>query len=130
MGPPPLPQPPPVPHPDAQIVEIDVKPGNDKNKVNTKKEGVISVAVLSSATFDAVTVDPGTASLSGALPKYIGEDIFFLVKDVNKDGLDDLVLHMDASTLTATNKDEELFFTGTTSYGQDIVGIDEVEFKH
>lgn len=74
-------------------VSIDVKPGSATNPVNPKGRGVIPVAILGSATFDAATVDvasvqfgPGNAVASRGAAQ---------VEDVNGDGYDDMVLHFD-----------------------------------
>ncbi len=45
-------------------VEIDIKPGSDPNSINLSSAGVIPVAILSSATFDATTVNPDTIFLA------------------------------------------------------------------
>ncbi len=41
-------------------VGIDIKPGEFPNSINPKSRGKIWVAILSTATFDATTVDPAT----------------------------------------------------------------------
>lgn len=48
-----------------QPVDIDVKPGNAKNKVNAKSQGVIPVAIYKTADFDAATVDGNSVQLAG-----------------------------------------------------------------
>jgi hypothetical protein len=44
--------------------------------VNLGSAGVIPVAILSSASFDATTVDPATISLAGASVKLVGNGIW------------------------------------------------------
>src|SRR6185503_20679961 len=41
-------------------VPIDVRPGSSRNSVNPHANGVIPVAVLSTESFDAASVDSGT----------------------------------------------------------------------
>jgi len=125
---PPPPPPPPLPNPNGITVALDVLPGSDNNKVNPKKNGVLPVAILSAPGFDAATLDPGTVAVSGMLPKYAGDELFFLLKDVNKDGLEDMILHMDVSTLEASG-DSELVLTGCTVNGESVTGSDEVVLK-
>ena len=43
---------------EAAEVVIDIKPGSFPNSINPKNKGVIPVAILTTATFDATTVDP------------------------------------------------------------------------
>ncbi len=79
--------------PPSLAVLIDIKPGSDPNSINLRSAGVISVAILSSDTFDATTVDPATVSLAGAGVKMVGKSDKYLshIEDVNEDGLMDLV---------------------------------------
>jgi hypothetical protein len=74
-------------------VAIDIKPGSDPNSINLSSAGVIPVAILSSDTFDATTVDPDTVSFAGARVKMVGKSGKYLAheEDVNGDGLVDLM---------------------------------------
>jgi len=54
-------------------VAIDIKPGSDPNSINLSSAGVVPVAILSSATFDATQVDPASVTLAGARVKLIGK---------------------------------------------------------
>ena len=42
------------------VVAIDIKPGSATNPINLDAPGKIPVAILSSATFDAASVDRAT----------------------------------------------------------------------
>jgi len=107
-------------------VAIDIKPGSDQNTINLSSAGVISVAILSSDTFDATTVDPGTVTLAGAVVKMAGKSEKYLSqeRDVNGDGLLDLVCQV----LTAAFKIEPGASTAVleaeTFGGQSIRGED------
>ncbi len=74
-------------------VTIDIKPGSDPNSINLSSAGVVPVAILSTADFDATTVDPDSLFLSGANVKMAGKIGNFLShnEDVNGDGLLDRV---------------------------------------
>lgn len=74
-------------------VTIDIKPGSDPNSINLSSSGVIPVAILSGADFDASTVAPESVSLAGASVKLVGKSDKYLcnLEDVNSDGLLDLV---------------------------------------
>jgi len=39
-------------------VIIDIKPGTDPNDINRGSNGVVTLAILGSASFDASTIDP------------------------------------------------------------------------
>lgn len=94
------------PHPPDP--DIDIKPGSNPNPINVKKEGVLPVAILTSATFDATQVDPTTVRLLGVAPiRWVLEDV--LVSPEYEDGPPgppdgdiDLLLFFDTQELVAT----------------------------
>ena len=109
-----------VPSDPVQTVMIDVKPGSATNPINVRSNGVVPVAVLSTADFDATSVDvtslrfgPGGAPESHARGH---------VEDVNVDGRADLLLHFDvaasgipcgASAVTLNGRAGTVAITGT-----------------
>ncbi|GEM_PF-6658820 len=103
-------------------VEIDIKPGSDENPVNTKSQGVIPVAVLSTADFDAIDIDVSTVTFGplGA-PESHGTGH---IEDVNGDGLNDLVLHFKIQETGIAKGDTEATLTGATFDGTAIEGSD------
>jgi len=48
------------PTPCVLQVAVDIKPGSSVNPLDLKSNGLIPVAILSTATFDATTVDAST----------------------------------------------------------------------
>jgi choice-of-anchor C domain-containing protein len=81
-------------------VDIDIKPNSDPSSFGCKSRGSIPVAILSDADFDATEVDADTVRFgkngdeAGEVHQKNGHAKRH-VEDVNKDGLDDLVLHFD-----------------------------------
>ena len=71
-------------------IAIDIQPGSNPKSVNPGSNGVIPVAVLGSATFDATQVDSSTVGFGpgNALPDRDGK-----VTDANGDGRADVVFH-------------------------------------
>lgn len=108
------------------LVQIDVKPGGDPAAINLRSKGTLPVAILSSKTFDARTVDPATVAVAGAAlqPRRHGA-LRAAFEDVNKDGLLDLVLHVSTADLQLT--DTTVVLTGQTYQGQYIQGSDTVK---
>jgi hypothetical protein len=77
------------------VVAIDIKPGSYPNCFNSDGHGVIPVAILGSADFDASTVDPSTVSLDGADVRVKGKSgNAGALEDVNGDGFLDLVVQI------------------------------------
>ena len=68
-------------------VQIDVKPGESINTLNLDSNGVLAVAILSSATFDARSVAVNSVTFAGA------HAVQSALQDVNRDGRLDLVLN-------------------------------------
>jgi beta-glucanase (GH16 family) len=99
-------------------VDINVG-GGDCNQGN----GVVSVQLLSTATFDATTVDHTTVMLGDAaethVDKQTGEPQRH-VEDVNGDGLDDLVFHFRMTETGLPCDPQMLPLSGSTVDGQPI----------
>ena len=109
-------------------VGIDIKPGSDPNSINLGSNGVVPVAILGSADFDAATVNPSTVTLAGATVKLKGkvENVGSL-EDVNDDGKLDLVVQVYTSELPALGLgDSVIFLTAYTYNGLAITGSGSV----
>jgi N-acetylneuraminic acid mutarotase len=129
-----------------EMVSIDIKPGDPTNTINLRSNGVIPVAILGSATFDPMTVDPSTVTFAGARVASRGRGVPMTGQsDVNNDGYPDLLLYFRTQDLTglepAQNPDTsaghrpalqptiqtvEAVLYGTTYSGQRIRGSDAV----
>jgi len=75
---------------------LDIKPGSYPNSINTKKKGVIPVALLGYDGFDVTTVDVTTLLFAGASPAHdLTDPLTYAdhLQDVNYDGITDLVSH-------------------------------------
>ncbi len=112
----------------ALVVEIDIKPGSYPNTINLGSQGVIPVAVLSSADFDATMVDPTSVQLSGADVAMRGQGKSLAhVEDVNGDGLLDLVCQVETENLDpGAFQGGDAILTGETFDGILIEGRDEI----
>jgi len=108
---------------------IDIKPGSDGNRVNICSKGVLPVAILSYETFDATDIDPTTVDLEGAGVKLVGKDEqpVTQTRDVNKDGIKDLVVHIETADLGLASSDPEAELIGKTFDGIMIVGKDAID---
>ena len=113
-------------------VDIDVKPGSDRNPVDPLSRGVIPVAVLTTsvedgeaADFDATTLDPTSvrAGRGEASEAHGGGHI----EDVDGDGDLDLVLHFSTTAAEILCGDTELLLSGMTLDGSEVAGRDSIE---
>lgn len=105
-------------------VDIDIKPGSADNPVNLKaKNGVIPVAVLTDAGFDATTIDASTVAFgpAGAAPAHGGH-----IEDVDGDGDLDTVFHFRTADAGIACGDAQAALTGQTSSGDAFEGSDAV----
>jgi len=109
-------------------VGIDIKPGSYPNSINLGSNGVIPVAILTSASFDATTVDPSTVELggSGVAVRGKGKSLAH-EEDVNGDGLIDLLVQVETENLDPEAfQDGYIILTGNTYEGTPIQGSDEI----
>lgn len=105
-------------------VEIDIKPGSDPNSINPRSKGVIPVAILTTETFDATTVDPLSVAFgpNGAIETH-GQGH---IEDADGDGDLDLVLHFNTQDTGIQCGDTTASLTGETLSGQTINGSDSI----
>ncbi len=93
------------------------------SNINPKSNGVVPVAILSTADFNAITeVNVSTVSFGpgGAMESHgTGHDEY-----VNNDGLLDLVLHFNIQETGIKCGDTQATLTGKTNDGNDIEGTD------
>ncbi len=92
--------------PDHQPVTIDIKPGSSTNNINLGSKGLLPVAVLTTATFDASRFTPEMATLVDASTTSMDcmgtNAVRYARQDVNGDGKADLVMFFDTTTLNFT----------------------------
>ena len=106
---------------------VDIKPGEYPNTINLGSNGVVPVAILSSPSFNATQVDPLTVTLAGASVALRGKGTPMAdIRDVNGDGLMDLLVHVETEALELSEGDTEAVLLGRTYGGVNITGIDSV----
>jgi hypothetical protein len=133
-------------------VDIDIKPGSWPNSISlqgktsrngkggTGISGTIPVAILTTAEFDAATVDVTTVTFGDDDGNDIGVNVknngalHASLEDVDGDGDVDLVMHFSKTDLV-DNGDlhsgtTELFINGETLDGRLIHGVDAVRVIH
>jgi hypothetical protein len=113
-----------------QQVVIDIKPGSDPNSINcSNSRGVIPVAILTTATFDATTVDHTTVTFESAAETHVNKKTGVARRhqeDADGDGDLDLVLHFRLGDSDLTCASTVGTLTGTTFGGTPITGTDAV----
>lgn len=118
--------------PPELIVEIDIKPGDEQNQINTSSEGVFPLAIFSAAEFDATSLIPESINLAGSSVKIPGNSSRYLChdEDVNYDGISDLLCQVYIEGLTPEAGTGRCRMTAM-SLGETrlIVGEDFVTFK-
>ena len=111
-------------------VEIDIKPGSSDNVIKLGSKGNVPVAILSSASFDAASVNPNSVALANAGLKLKGNGQgIYSTEDVDGDGRSDLLVHILTQGLQLTAGAESAELVGTTMSGVPIFGVDAVQVK-
>jgi hypothetical protein len=82
-------------------ISIDIKPGSYPNSINLGSNGVVPVAILSAADFDATLLPAENVFLAGSGVAVRGKGNKYLAsnEDVNGDGYVDLVLKVETENL-------------------------------
>ncbi len=118
-------------------IEIDVKPGSRRNVIKPWKRRPIRVALLGSQSFDVEEVDPGTLAF-GVAGNEQAQEVHDLsdprlfarhLKDVNRDSIVDLVLHVRPVETLLTPGDALACLAGETEDGRFFEGCDTVETR-
>jgi hypothetical protein len=103
---------------------VDIKPGEFPNSINPASKGVIPVAILTTDTFDATTVDPFSITFGPNRALEVHRRSH--VEDVDKDGDLDLVLHFSTQATGITCGRSHVVITGKTTAGQEIAGFGSI----
>jgi len=106
-------------------VAIDIKPGSFPNSINPKSKGKIPVAILTTDSFDATTVD-STTVLFGATGTEAAP-VQSALEDVDRDGDTDMILHFTTQDTGIQCGDTSASLTGETFSGQAIEGADSIK---
>ncbi|WP_136061200.1 choice-of-anchor Q domain-containing protein [Pontiella sulfatireligans] len=101
-------------------VEIDIKPGSKSKSINLKAGGLLPVAILTTGTFDASTVDPASVRFAEAAPERR------VLQDVDADGDVDLLLQFQRRRLKLGKGSTKALLTGETKDGRPFIGGDAV----
>jgi hypothetical protein len=110
--------------PSVVLIAIDIKPGSIPNSINPRSKGVIPVAILTTDTFDATTVDPLSFAFgpNGAVEVHGPGHI----EDADGDGDLDLILHFSTRDTGIQCGDTSASLTVETFGGQAIQGTDSI----
>lgn len=102
-------------------VTIDIRPYFYPNTFNLETDTSLKVAVLSSAAFDATTLNPNTVALAGAHLHTTW------LTDIYHDGRNDLVGNLVAPEMNITGTATSATLTGITYAGVHVTGTDSID---
>jgi hypothetical protein len=117
----------------ALAVTVDVRPGEGTAPINPRSKGVIPVAILSDAEFDAMEVDPARVCFGDAedpsqrdCTEAHGRRH---LEDMNDDGRTDLLLHFETQQTGIDAGDTEACLTGEMFGGDALAGCDAIRAR-
>lgn len=105
-------------------VALDIKPDDSSNTVNPGSQGQIPVAVLTTSTFDAASLDTNTLRFGRTGTE--AAPVHSALEDVDGDGDIDLMLHFKTQATAITCGDTVAVLTGATAAGAAVEGSDTV----
>lgn len=108
----------------ARPVQISVKPGDSPTTIERGRDGMIPVAVLSTAEFDAATIDPTTLRVGPTGTEAV--PVRSMLSDVNTDERPDLMLLVRLRDLQVTCDVKAIWVKGETRAGVEIEGSEAV----
>jgi len=104
------------------VISIDI---SLPDSINRKSKGKIPVAILTTATFDATTVDPSTVRFGTTGTE--AAPVHFTLEDVDGDGDIDMVLHFNTQDTGIVCGVTSVSLIGETLSGQVIAGSDFIK---
>lgn len=115
--------------PACSLVVIDIEPNSDKNQVDPTSKDPVAVAILTTAAFDASTVDPDSVCFGDAEAPSERDCTAAnpILTDVDGDDDLDRLFVFEADQTGIDPGDVEACLSGTTLAGEGIVGCDRVE---
>jgi hypothetical protein len=117
--------------PDKIPVEVDIKPGSDKNVINPKSKGLVPVAIYTTDKVDATKIDPESIDLGGAKVALRGKSGKLMAhsEDVNGDGKADLMFQVELPNvgLARATSEKPAWVTGEVTLAAETFEGDKVE---
>jgi hypothetical protein len=110
---------------EVTTITIDIKPGDGPNPINPKSKGVIPVAILTTESFDATTVDPSTAYFGPTGTETL--ELKAVIEDVNGDGRLDMLLFFATQGTRIRCGDSSAMLKARTLGGEDLQGTDSIK---
>jgi hypothetical protein len=102
-------------------VGLEVKPGSNQTSINLRSRGVLPVAILSTASFDATKVNPLTVKFGRTGTE--ASPVHWSFADVNGDGRPDILLEFKVQNTGIQAGDTQAALMGRTSDGTPFRGF-------
>jgi hypothetical protein len=106
-----------------QRVTIDVKPGDAATTLEIR-DGMLPIALLSTAQFDAASTDPSTIRIGPTGTE--AEPFRTMPEDVNRDGRPDLLILVRVQQLNLSCSDKAIRLKAETRAGMSIEGSEAI----
>ena len=107
------------------LISIDIKPGDFPNSINPRSKGRIPVAILTTATLDATTVNPNTVRFGATGTE--AAPVHTALVDVDRDGDTDMLLHFNTQNTKIACGATFATLTGQTTSEEPIAGSNSIQ---
>ena len=108
-------------------VESDIKPGSEQNKINPGSHGRVKVAIITTCSFDAMTVCVSSVRF-GKLARSEGASVVnYYYEDIDDDGDLDLVCQFEVDETGIEFGDTSANVTGNTDLGETFNSEDNIQ---
>lgn len=108
-------------------VESDIKPGSEQNKINPGSHGKVKVAILSSPTFDAMSICVPTVRFGNLCRAEGASVVSYDYTDVDNDGDLDLVCQFNVDETGIDYGDTFASVVGNTDLGETFNSEDNIQ---
>jgi subtilisin-like proprotein convertase family protein len=112
-------------------VEVEILPGEMAKVIDVTTRALVPIVIYGNASVAAESIRPASVAVAGAPPtKQANGQLRAELRDVNRDGRNDLLVTVAAQSLRVGDGDNRINVTAATSDGRRVSGTSQVRILH